>query len=115
MKDAPNPDGAELLVEYLTSREVHEMFRESGWFPCRVDVDGPHGMPSADALDLKFVSAPSIGMSREDIAGRFHKMLQGLELAGAPPVTVRAAPWRAARPIVRRTVTDTSCWPKSSA
>lgn len=76
MKDAPNPDGAELLVEYLTSREVHEMFRESGWFPCRVDVDGPHGMPSADALDLKFVSAPSIGMSREDIAGRFHKMLQ---------------------------------------
>ena len=73
----PNPDGAELLVEYLTSREVHEMFRESGWFPCRIDVGRtPTACRVRDALDLMFVSAPSIGMSREDIAGRFHKMLQ---------------------------------------
>ena len=76
MKDAPNPDGAELLIEYLTSKEVHEMFRESGWFPCRNDVKGPFGMPGSDALKLKHVSAPSIGLSRKDIADRFHKMLR---------------------------------------
>ena len=76
MKDAPNPDGAELLVEYLTSKEVHEMFKESGWFPCRNDVSGPYGMPAAADLQLKFMSAPSIGLTREEIAKKFHSMLR---------------------------------------
>ena len=76
MKDAPNPDGAELLVEYLTSKEVHEMFKGSGWFPCRNDVSGPYGMPAAADLQLKFMSAPSIGLTREEIAKKFHSMLR---------------------------------------
>ena len=52
------------------------MFRESGWFPARTDVAGPYGMPGSDSLKLKFVSAPSIGLGREEIADRFHKMMR---------------------------------------
>ena len=52
------------------------MFKGAGWVPWRNDVSGPYGMPAASDLKLKFMSAPSIGLTREEIAKKFHSMLR---------------------------------------
>ena len=76
VKEAPNPEGAELFVDFLVSKEANELFRKFGWFSCRSDVQGPFGFPPAKELKFKYVSAPRIGMSQEQIAQKFQTMLR---------------------------------------
>jgi iron(III) transport system substrate-binding protein len=76
VKEAPNPDGAELFVDFLVSKHANELFRKFGWFSCRTDVPGPYGFPPAKELKFKYLSAPSIGMTQEQVAQKFHAMLR---------------------------------------
>jgi ABC-type Fe3+ transport system substrate-binding protein len=73
--DAPNPKGAELLVDYLTSKEAGDLFRKYGWFSTRGDVDGPYGFPSASALKVKYKSV-DLPMTRQQILEKYNQVVQ---------------------------------------
>jgi len=74
--DAPNPEGGELLVDYLLSKEAGDKYLSYGWFACHDDVPGPFGLPAAGDLKMKFPGPPSIGMPGPDVAAKFHEILQ---------------------------------------
>lgn len=76
LKDAPNPDGAELFVEFLLSRAAQETVRAYGAYSCRNDVAPPYRMPAMKDARLKHKLVPSIGMEPREIAERFHKLLR---------------------------------------
>jgi len=71
--EAPNPKGAELLVDYLTSKEAGEQFSKYGWFSTRGDVEGPFGFPAANQLKVRH-SDTDIGMSRQQILDRYNEI-----------------------------------------
>lgn len=47
VSEAPNPEGGELLVDYLLTQDAVKLFTKYGWFSPRADVQGPHGFPPA--------------------------------------------------------------------
>jgi iron(III) transport system substrate-binding protein len=73
--EAPNPKGAELLADYLVSKEAGEMFRKYGWFSSRGDVAGPFGFPSSAQLKVVHRDV-DIGMKRQEILDRYNQVLQ---------------------------------------
>jgi len=75
--EAPNPKGAELFVDYLTSKSAGELFRKYGWFSSRPDVEGPFGFPSA--ANLKVIQQDvDIGMTRQQILDRYAEIARGV-------------------------------------
>lgn len=76
LKDAPNPEGAELFVEFLLSRAAQETVRTYGTYSCRNDVPPPYRMPAMKDAGMKHKLVPSIGMEPREIAERFHKLLR---------------------------------------
>ncbi|MES3002429.1 MAG: extracellular solute-binding protein [Pseudomonadota bacterium] len=73
--EAPNPKGAELLTDYLTSKEAGELFRKYGWFSSRGDVEGPFGFPSAAKLKVKYPSV-DLPMTRQQLLDRYNQVVQ---------------------------------------
>jgi iron(III) transport system substrate-binding protein len=78
IKDAPNPEGAELLVEYLISKEAQEIVRAHGPYSCRTDVAPPPGMPAIKDLKLRYKTAPTLDINAKDIADKFHGILRAV-------------------------------------
>jgi iron(III) transport system substrate-binding protein len=77
ISDAPNPDGAELFVEYLLSKEAQEIVRKHGPYSTRTDVGPPKGMPPVAELKFKYKVAPSLdNMDANQVAEKFNSMLQ---------------------------------------
>jgi iron(III) transport system substrate-binding protein len=76
ISDAPNPDGAELFVEYLLSKEAQEVVRKYGAYSCRTDVASPTGMPQVSELRFKYKVAPSLDISATEVAEKFHTLLR---------------------------------------
>ena len=76
LKDAPNPKGAELFVEFLLSKEMQEIVRVHGVYSCRSDLAPPFGLPALKDAKLRFKQAPSIGMDTREISERFQKLLR---------------------------------------
>lgn len=76
LKDAPNSEGAELLVEHLISKEAQEVVRAHGPYSCRTDVAPPPGMPAIKDLKLRYKTAPALDISAKEIADKFHAILR---------------------------------------
>lgn len=74
LAQAANPSGAELLVDFLLSETANQLYRKFGWFPARRDVEGPYGFPPADQLKLRYVTAPRIGITRDEIVAKIQAM-----------------------------------------
>lgn len=74
--DAPNPDGAELFVEYLISKQAQEIVRGFGPYSSRVDVSNPFGMPPLKDVKFKYMIPPPLDIDAVQIAERFQKMLR---------------------------------------
>jgi iron(III) transport system substrate-binding protein len=75
IQEAPNPAGAELLVDYLTSKEAGELFRKYGWFSSRGDVAGPFGFPSASELKVLYPDV-DLSMTRQQILDKYNGIVQ---------------------------------------
>lgn len=71
IKEAPNPDGAELFVDYLTSKSAGKLFREYGWFSSRGDVEGPFGFPPAGDLKVRHANL-NVPMSRQELLDKYN-------------------------------------------
>lgn len=74
LNNAPNPAGAELFVDYLTSKQAGELFRKYGWFSSRGDVDGPFGFPPASKLQVKY-SDVSLPLTRQQILDKYNQVV----------------------------------------
>ena len=72
----PNPDGAELLAEYLISKEAQQMIPGFGPYSTRTDIKPPFGMPPVTELKLKYKEAPSLDIGPTEVAERFHALLR---------------------------------------
>ncbi len=73
--DAPNPEGAELLIDYMLSKEAAAAYVKYGWFSTRPDAGGPFGFPSADKLRVKHRGEIPSTMSRQDYLDRYSAIL----------------------------------------
>lgn len=76
LKDGPNPEGAEIFVEFLLSKEAQEIVRAHGAYSCRPDVAPPFGLPALKEARLRYPLAPTINLESREIAERFHKLLR---------------------------------------
>ncbi len=74
IKEAPNPEGAELLVDYLTSKDAGELFRKYGWFSSRGDVAGPFGFPAASQLKILYPEV-ELPMTRQEILDKYNAIV----------------------------------------
>jgi iron(III) transport system substrate-binding protein len=74
--EAPNPDGAELFVEYVLSQDAQAIVRKHGAYSCRTDVDAPKGMPAMSELKFRYKVAPSLDMSAQQVAEKFQETLR---------------------------------------
>ncbi len=73
--EARNPNGGELLIDFLTSKAAGEMFRKYGWFSSRQDVEGPYGFPSAARLKVRHASVDLPG-TRAQILEKYSQIVQ---------------------------------------
>lgn len=73
--DAPNPEGAQLLVDFLLSKEAGELYAANGWFSPRGDVPGPFGYPSGDKLKVRHATIES-PESRQQMLDKFNAIAQ---------------------------------------
>ena len=73
--EAPNPEGAELLVDFLLSKDAGELYRKYGWFSTRGDVAGPSGFPPASELKVAYKEVPS-PLPRQELLDKFNAIAQ---------------------------------------
>jgi ABC-type Fe3+ transport system substrate-binding protein len=76
LKDGPNPEGAEIFVEFLLSREAQDIVRAFGAYSCRSDVAPPFGLPPLKEAKLRFPLAPAIDLQPREVGDRFHQLLR---------------------------------------
>ena len=75
VSEAPNQEGAELLVDYLLSQGAGKLFTQYGWFASRPDVEGPYGFPPSK--DIKVIHPKVTSpMTREEILAKYNAILQ---------------------------------------
>lgn len=75
IKEAPNPEGAELLADYLLSKEAGELYSKYGWYSPRADVKPPFGFPPVTELKVRFKEVPQT-MARQEYLDKFASIVQ---------------------------------------
>jgi len=75
--DAPNPEGGQLLVDYLFSDEAAAMYAKYGYFSPKAGAKAPHGFQSLDKLKYRYSEAPA-QMSRQEYLDKFNAILQAV-------------------------------------
>lgn len=76
--EAPNPEGAELLLEHFLTKESGQHFATYGWFSTRSDVGGPLGFPPAGELKVRHKVVPS-QMSRQEYLDKYNAIVQSVK------------------------------------
>lgn len=75
VEGAPNPAGAELLIEYLLSAQASKIFAKYGYHSTRTDAPAPYGFPSLDKLNATY-SRVSSNMPRAEYLSQIGKIAQ---------------------------------------
>lgn len=75
VSDAPNPEGAGLLIDYLLSKEAGDIYAKYGWFSVRADVNGPFGFPAASQLKVRYPIVPHED-TRQQMLDQFNAIAQ---------------------------------------
>lgn len=77
VKDAPNPDGAKLLIDYLLSPAVEQRLAEgrSIQIPLNPAVKGPEGVPAIADIKVMEVSYEAIAGQMETAARQLRELL----------------------------------------
>ncbi|MCW2240508.1 ABC transporter substrate-binding protein [Azospirillum canadense] len=75
IKEAPNPEGAELLAEYLLTKEAGDLYAKHGWYSPRADVKPPFGFPPVGQLKIRYSDVPQ-SMSRQEYLDKFNAIAQ---------------------------------------
>ena len=76
--EAPNPEGAELLIEHFLTKESGQHFATYGWFSTRSDVGGPLGFPPANELKVRHKVVPS-QMTRQEYLDKYNAIVQSVK------------------------------------
>jgi iron(III) transport system substrate-binding protein len=76
---APNPEGAELLVDYLLSSDAAALYAKHGWFSTRNDdVPTPYGFKANAGSRVKFAKVPTT-MSRQEYLDKYNAIMQAAQ------------------------------------
>jgi len=75
---AANPEGAELLVEYMLSAEAAALYTKYGLFSALPDAPGPYGFPSVKDLKVLHRELPSNNMTRQDYLDKYNEIVKAV-------------------------------------
>lgn len=67
---SPNPEGAELLMDFLISPEAAALYTKYGYFSTRPDAAGPFGFPPTPQNKVRYTEMPG-SMTRQELLERY--------------------------------------------
>lgn len=73
--EAPHPNAARLLVDFLSGEEAQQILLDDGQFPARADLDPPETMPSLDEIEQAPIDYRWIIDNADERVERFSEMM----------------------------------------